>query len=146
MDIQQVMYPNATLFIQVVLFLVFVALIRSLLIKPYSQVIEERESITQRNMEEAIKLREEAQKYMDETNAILEKGRKESHDILEEARRNAEKMKVEILSKVESETQEEILKAVEEIRKSLEEEKKKMDEKLKEVAELIAMKVMEEAA
>ncbi|MCS7307179.1 MAG: ATP synthase F0 subunit B [Aquificaceae bacterium] len=146
MDIQQAMYPNATLFIQAVLFLVFVALVRSLLIKPYSQVIEERESIAQRNMEEALKLREEAQKYVEEANAILEKGRKDSHNIVEEARRNAEKIRVEILTKVESETQEEILKAVEEIRKSLEEEKRKMEERVREVAELIATKVVEEAA
>ncbi|MFN3599689.1 MAG: ATP synthase F0 subunit B [Aquificaceae bacterium] len=146
MDIQQALYPNITLIIQAILFLIFVALVKILLIKPYSQVIENREAITQRNMEEAIKLREEAQKYFQEAHALLEKGRAESNQILETARRNAERLKAEIIAKVEVQTQEEISKAVEEIRKSLEEEKKKLEERIKEVAELISNKLLEEAA
>lgn len=146
MDIQQAMYPNITLFIQAILFLVFTAIIRSILVKPYSQVIEERERLTQKNTEETIKLREEAQRYFQEAQSILEKGRRESNQILDQARKEAEKLKVEILAKVEQETQEEIAKAVEEIRKSLEEEKRKFDEKVGEIAELITSKVLEEAA
>lgn len=146
MDIQQSMYPNITLFIQAFLFLIFMFLVRSLLTKPYSQVIEEREAITQRNMEEALKLKEEAKKYFEEAQAILEMGRRESNQILEEAKREADKIRGEIIAKVEKETQEEISKAVEEIRKSLEEEKKKLDERVKELAELISNKLLEEAA
>lgn len=146
MDIQQAMYPNITLLIQGILFLIFVALVRSILTKPYSQVIEEREAIIRKNMEEAIRLKEEAQKYFEEVQAILEKGRLESNRILEEAKREAERIKVEILSKVEEETQEEISRAVDEIRKSLEEEKRKLEERIAELAELISNKVLEEAA
>ncbi|MCS7170710.1 MAG: ATP synthase F0 subunit B [Aquificaceae bacterium] len=146
MDIQQAMYPNLTLFIQAILFLVFVALVRSFLTQPYSRVIEEREYITQQNTEESIKLREEAQKYLEETKDIMEKGRKESSQIIEQAKKEAEKIKAEILTRIEAETQEEILKAVEEIRISLEEEKRKLDEKIEEVAELITGKFLEEVA
>lgn len=146
MDIQQAMYPNITLFIQAILFLVFTAIVRSILVKPYSQVIEERERLTQKNTEEAIRLREEAQMYFQEAQSILEKGRRESNQILEQARREAERLRAEILSRVEQETQEEISRAVEEIRKSLEEEKRKLDERVREIAELITSRVLEEAA
>jgi len=146
MDIQQAMYPNITLIIQAVLFLVFVALVRSILVNPYSQVIEERDSVAQKNTEEALKLREEAQRYIEEAQAIVEKGRVESNQILDNARREAERFKAELIAKVEEETQREIAKAVEEIRRNLEEEKKKLDERIKEVAELIYRKVLEEAA
>ncbi|MCS6957332.1 MAG: ATP synthase F0 subunit B [Aquificaceae bacterium] len=146
MDIQQAMYPNITLLIQLILFLVFVALVRTFLVKPYSNIIEEREAIVQKNTEQALKLRNEAQKYVEEANSILERGRRESNEILQQARREAEKLRVEMLAKVELETQEEIAKAVEEIRKSLQVEKKKLEERIKEVAELITKKVLEEAA
>ncbi len=146
MDIQQALYPNITLLIQAILFLIFVALVRALLTKPYFQIIEEREEIIKRNMEEATKLKEEAQRYLQEAQALLEKGRIESNQILDKARREAERVKAEIIAKVEAQTQEEISKALEEIRKSLEEEKKRLEERIKEVAELISKKVMEEAA
>lgn len=146
MDIQQALYPNLTLFIQAILFLLFVALIRSFLVKPYSRVIEEREALTQRNMEEALKLREEAERYLEEARAILEKGRRESGQILEQAKREGERLRSELLARVEAETQEEIEKSVEEIRKSLEEEKRKLEERVKDIAELIKQKVLEEAA
>ncbi|MCS7278213.1 MAG: ATP synthase F0 subunit B [Aquificaceae bacterium] len=146
MDIQQAMYPNITLLIQLILFLVFVALVRTFLVKPYSNIIEEREAIVQKNTEQALKLRNEAQKYVEEANSILERGRRESNEILQQARREAEKLRVEMLAKVELETQEEIAKAVEEIRNSLQVEKKKLEERIKEVAELITKKVLEEAA
>ena len=146
MDIQQAMYPNITLLIQLILFLLFVALVRTFLVKPYSRVIEEREAIIQKNTEQALKLRNEAQKYIEEANSILERGRRESNEILQQAKREAEKLRAEILAKVELETQEEIAKAVEEIRNSLQVEKKKLEERIKEVAELITKKVLEEAA
>lgn len=146
MEIQQAMYPNITLIFQAVLFLIFVALVRTLLVKPYSQVIEEREALTQKNTEEALKLKQETEKYLEEARAILEKGKKESDSILEQARREAERIKADMLSKVEIETQEEINRAVEEIRKSLEEEKKKLEDKVKQISELITQKILEEAA
>lgn len=146
MDIQQALYPNATLFIQAILFLVFVALVRQILVKPYTQVIEERENITQRNVQEASRLREEAQRLLEEASAILEKGRQESNNIIQSAKKEAERLRLEMLSKAEEASQAEITKAVQEIRRSLEEEKAKLEAHIKEVADLITRKVLEEAA
>ncbi|RMH03930.1 MAG: F0F1 ATP synthase subunit B, partial [Aquificota bacterium] len=101
MDIQQALYPNATLFIQAVLFLVFVVLVRQLLVKPYTQVIEEREAIIQKNLQEASELRESAKRLLEEASSLLEKGRQESNQILSLAKKEAEKLRLEIISKAE---------------------------------------------
>ncbi|RMH05593.1 MAG: F0F1 ATP synthase subunit B [Aquificota bacterium] len=146
MDIQQALYPNATLFIQAVLFLVFVVLVRQLLVKPYTQVIEEREAIIQKNLQEASELRESAKKLLEEASSLLEKGRQESNQILSLAKKEAEKLRLEIISKAEESAQREMERAVQDIRKSLEEEKAKLEAHIREVADLITRKVLEEAA
>ncbi|MEZ0361121.1 MAG: ATP synthase F0 subunit B [Hydrogenobacter sp.] len=146
MDIQQALYPNFTLLLQAGLFLIFMLLVNYILVRPYTRVILERESVTEKNLEEAKKIREEATKLLSEATKILEEGRRESNAILDRSRKEAEKLKVEILQRVERETQEEILKAVEEIRRSLEEEKRKLEERIVEIAKLIRDKLLEEAA
>jgi F-type H+-transporting ATPase subunit b len=146
MDIQQALYPNFTLFVQAGLFLVFVFLVNYFFVKPYAQVIEEREDITDKNLQEAKRLRDQATQLLSEASKILEEGRRESNAIIEQARKEAEKLKAEILQRVETETQQEISKAVEEIRKALEEEKAKLEGKIGEIAKLIRDKLLEEAA
>lgn len=146
MDIQQALYPNFTLFVQAGLFLAFVFLVNYLFVKPYTKVIEEREDITERNLQEAMKLKDQATQLLSEASKILEEGRIESNAILEQARKEAERIKAEILQKVEAETQQEILRAVEEIRKALEEEKAKLEGKVEEIAKLIRDKLLEDAA
>ncbi|MGB9873944.1 MAG: ATP synthase F0 subunit B [Hydrogenobacter sp.] len=146
MDIQQALYPNFTLFVQAGLFLVFVFLVNYLFVRPYTRVIEERDSITERSLQEAKKLKEEAIRLLMEASKILEDGKRESNALLERARKEAEKLKAEILQKVEAETQQEIFRAVEEIRKALEEEKAKLEGKVEEIAKLIRDKLLEDAA
>lgn len=146
MDIQQALYPNFTLFVQAGLFLVFVFLVNYLFVRPYTRVIEERDSITERSLQEAKKLKDQATQLLSEASKILEEGRRESNAIIEQARKEAERLKAEILQRVEAETQQEISKAVEEIRKALEEEKAKLEGKVEEIAKLIRDKLLEEAA
>jgi F-type H+-transporting ATPase subunit b len=73
MEVQQALYPNITLFVQAFLFLIFLFIIRQVLVKPYSAVIEERESITAKNYEDAKKLQEEASKFFELAKEELEK-------------------------------------------------------------------------
>ena len=138
--------PNVTLFIQVVLFLAFIFLINQIYVKPYAGVIEERESIVRKNLEEANRLREEARGYIEEAKEILDKARTEANQILESAKKEASKIKMDILDRAEKEAQEEIAKKTEEIRTSLEEEKKKLEEAIKDIASGIVKKILGEAA
>jgi F-type H+-transporting ATPase subunit b len=146
MEIQQALYPNITVFIQAFLFLIFLFIIRQILVKPYSAVIEERESIIAKNYEEAKKLQEEASKFLELAKEELEKASLTSKEILNSAKRGVEKIKAERLAQVEKEAQEEIERAVEEIRRKLEEEKQKLQERIKDIAEEIVKKIEEEAA
>ncbi len=146
MEVQQALYPNITLFVQAFLFLIFLFIIRQILVKPYSAVIEERESITTKNYEEAKKLQEEASRFFELAREELEKASLTSNEILNSAKREVEKIKAERIAQVEKEAQEEIERAVEEIRKKLEEEKQKLQERVKDIAEEIVRKIEEEAA
>lgn len=146
MDIQQALYPNFTLFVQAGLFLVFVFLVNYFFVKPYTMAIEEKEGITERNLQEAKKLKDQATQLLSEASKILEEGGRESTAIIEQARKEAERFKAEILQRVEAETQQEISKTVEDIRKALEEEKAKLEGKVEEIAKLIRDKLLEEAA
>jgi len=146
MEIQQALYPNITLFVQAFLFLIFLFIIRQVLVKPYSAVIDERESITAKNYEDARKLQEEASRFFELAKEELEKASLTSNEILSSAKREVEKIKAERIAQVEKEAQEETERAVEEIRRKLEEEKQKLQERLKDIAEEIVRKIEEEAA
>jgi len=58
--------PNATLFIQAILFLAFVILVSFIYVRPYSSVIEDREELVKKNLETASRLREEARAHVEE--------------------------------------------------------------------------------
>ena len=138
--------PNFTLFIQAALFLFFVLVLNLIYVKPYSRVIEERERIVKRNLEEASSLREEAKNHLKKAEEILESARASANSVLESARKEAAKIKSEILEKAEAEAEAEAARRVQEIRASLEEEKKKLDRAVRELAQSIVRKILGEAA
>ncbi len=138
--------PNFTLFIQAALFLLFVLILNLIYVKPYSRVIEERERIVKRNLEEASSLREEAKNHLKKAEEILESARASANSVLESAKKEAAKIKSEILEKAEAEAEAEVARRVQEIRASLEEEKKKLDRAVRELAQSIVRKILGEAA
>jgi len=138
--------PNFTLFVQAALFLLFVLLLNFIYVKPYSRIIEERERIVKRNLEEASSLREEAKNHLKKAEEILESARTSANSILESAKKEAAKIKNEILEKAEAEAEAETARRVQEIRVSLEEEKKKLDHAVRELAQSIVKKILGEAA
>ncbi len=138
--------PNATFFIQGVIFLAFVFLINQIYVKPYMGVSQGREKLVNENLEKAQKLREEAKAYLEEAHGILEEARREANSILEEAKKEATKLRNEIIDKAEQEAQQEIAKSVQEIKESLETEKKKMEGAIREIAQTIVRKIIGEAA
>ncbi len=138
--------PNFTLFIQAALFLLFVLILNLIYVKPYSRVIEERERIVKRNLEEASSLREEAKNHLKKAEEILESARASANSVLESAKKEAAKIKSEILEKAEAEAEAEATRRVQEIRASLEEEKKKLDRAVRELAQSIVRKILGEAA
>jgi len=138
--------PNFTLFIQAALFLFFVLVLNLIYVKPYSRVIEERERIVRRNLEEASSLREEAKNHLKKAEEILESARASANSVLESAKKEAAKIKSEILEKAEAEAEAEAARRVQEIRASLEEEKKKLDRAVRELAQSIVRKILGEAA
>ncbi|GAB6065538.1 ATP synthase F0 subunit B [Aquifex pyrophilus] len=138
--------PNATLLVQLVIFVIFMLILNNIYVKPYMDIIESRENLIRKNLSEAEKLRNEAKSYLGEATRILEEAKKEADAIIENSRKEAEQEARSIIEKAERETEEEIKKAVEEIRKSLEEEKKKLEKSVVDIAKTIVKKILREAA
>ncbi|AAC07477.1 ATP synthase F0 subunit B [Aquifex aeolicus] len=138
--------PNATILVQLFIFVIFLMIITNIYVKPYTAVIESREELIKKNLSEAQKLREETQTYLTQAKEVLEDAKKRADQIIENARREAEAQARSIIEQTEKQTEEEIKKAVEEIRTSLEEEKKKLEKSVKEIAQEIVKKILREAA
>ncbi len=138
--------PNHTLLIQALLFLIFVAVINFVLVKPYVGAIQRREQMRDENLASARKLREEAEGYLTQAKEILEKARAESAEILESARKEAGKIRAEILGSAEEEAQREIAEKTKEIRRLLEEEKEKLEISVRDLAQALVRKITGVAA
>ncbi|HIP42357.1 MAG TPA: F0F1 ATP synthase subunit B [Aquifex aeolicus] len=138
--------PNATILVQLAVFIIFLLILNNIYVKPYSDVIESRDELIRENLREAEKLRREAQKYLDEAAKILEEAKTKADSIIESARKEAEAKAKELIDETEKQTEEEIKKAVAEIRKNLEEEKRKLEKSVAGIAKSIVKKILREAA
>jgi F0F1-type ATP synthase, subunit b len=77
--------PNETLFVEIVLFLVFVAVVNYMVLKPYLGIAKERQDQADKTLKEAQALAKEREMLLKEAQEILEKAKKEAQQILEEA-------------------------------------------------------------
>jgi F-type H+-transporting ATPase subunit b len=82
--------PHESFYVQVVLFLVFAAVLRALIWTPTLRVLEERAKRTSGAQEEAARMRDEAAALQRELDVKLEEARREGGDAGEKVRRDAE--------------------------------------------------------
>jgi F-type H+-transporting ATPase subunit b len=136
---------NHTLFIQGLLFLIFLFLVHMIYVKPYSQKIDERNAYILELSKDAERYREEAAKYYKKAEEILAKASAEVNQILEENRKKAKEEALKIIEEAQKEAEEKILKAKEEINKEVEEAKKQIEEKIQVIAEKIVEKIVPKA-
>ncbi|NPA33069.1 MAG: F0F1 ATP synthase subunit B [Aquificae bacterium] len=138
--------PNATILVQLAIFVIFLLIINNIYVRPYTDVIESRDNLIKRNLAQAEELRKQATQYLNEAKLILEEAKKEADSIIEKARKEAEEEARKLIEGVEKLAEQEVKEATEEIRKSLAEEKKKLEKAVKELALEIVKKILREAA
>ena len=111
--------PNGTFFVELVIFLVFFYLLRSLVVKPIQKVLNERAELLRRQAQEA----EDARKRMREAEAryqqALHEARTEAARIRDEAREKGQ----QIIDQATREAQAEADRAIAEGRARLDEER-----------------------
>ncbi|MEJ5172954.1 MAG: ATP synthase F0 subunit B [Hydrogenothermaceae bacterium] len=138
---------DQTLFIQLILFLVFMAVMKKIYFDPYLQAFSEREETVKKLYEEAKTNNDQVAEILKEVDVVLSKIKEESKKILEESHKRTNEEVAEIIRKATEEAELELAKAKEDIERVVEIEKKIIDETVNRVAQDIAKKLtLEEAA
>lgn len=136
-----------TLIIQLVLFLIFMAVMKKIYFDPYLQAFTEREETIKKLYEEAASNNAKAAEILKQVDQILAKVREESKKILDESAKKTNEEVAEILRKAGEEAEAQILKAKEDIDRVVEIEMKVIDQTVERVAQEIVKKLtLQEAA
>ncbi|MBZ2174919.1 F0F1 ATP synthase subunit B [Schnuerera sp. xch1] len=124
-------------------FILFLGL-RKLLYKPVSKILNDRKENIKNEIDEAKEIRQEAMKLKDEYEARIAEARQETQEIIESGRKRGEEVKESIVTEAKEEANSIIEKAKKEI--EAEKEKALLDIKTQsgEMAILIASKIIQE--
>lgn len=138
---------DQTLIIQLLLFLVFMAVMKKIYFDPYLQAFSEREETVKKLYEEAKANNLKTAEILKEVDAILSKVKEESKKILDESHRRTNEEVAEILRKASEEAEAQIQKEKEYIDREVEKRMKDIDETINKVAEEVVKKLtLQEAA
>ncbi|WP_299239365.1 ATP synthase F0 subunit B [Sulfurihydrogenibium sp.] len=131
-----------TLFIQLIIFLVFMVIMKKIYLNPYLEALQERENTVKALIEEANKNNRQAQVILEEVEKLLNKAKEESKKILEQAHHETNQIVADILRKAQEEAEKEIQEAKKDIDRVVEIEMKALDTTINKVAEKIANKIL----
>ncbi|WP_148135246.1 F0F1 ATP synthase subunit B [Candidatus Formimonas warabiya] len=115
MEILQELGLNGTFLVQLVCFVVLVFLLKLVAYKPLVKIMSERKKYIAEQINASEASREAAEQIKTGLEAELKKAREEAHAIVEQATKNAESLKDEILASAKSEAAKELQKAREAI-------------------------------
>lgn len=138
---------DQTLLIQLILFLVFMVVMKKIYFDPYLQAFAEREENIRKLYEEANSNNTQAAEILKQVDQILSKVKEESKKILDESNRKTNEEVAEILREATEEAEIQIAKAKEDIDRVVEVEMKLIDQTVDRIASEIVKKLtLQEAA
>jgi len=108
--------PNTgSIFWTVVTFILLLLVLKKYAWKPILKTLEDRENKIKVALTQAEQDQKDAQKYLDEQKALLDKVRKESIQMINESKKNAEKVRKEIVEKARVDAEKMLERAKQEI-------------------------------
>lgn len=119
-------------------------ILRKLLYNPVSKFLEDRKAKIQSDIDEAKTLKEEAQSMLKEYESKISQARKESQEIIENARKRGEELREDIIQEAKREAEGIISRARQEISREREAALESIRSEAGEIAVLIASKILEE--
>ncbi|WP_297446822.1 ATP synthase F0 subunit B [Desulfurobacterium sp.] len=137
---------NATVIIQMINFLVFMVIMDKVLFKPMITHLAKRDEELNVLKIEAEELRKNAEKFLQEYQAVIAEAKGKAKEILNAALKEAKEEKEKIIAKAQEEMQARVEKAKAEIWASFEKEKEKLAERVDEIANEIVEKLLKKAA
>lgn len=138
---------DQTLIFQLILFLIFMAVMKKIYFDPYLQAFSEREETIRKLYKEAKTNNLKSSEILKEAEEILSRVREESKKILDESARKANAEVAEIIRKASEDAEIRIQKAKEDIDSVVEIEMKIIDETVNKIAQEVVKKLtLQEAA
>jgi len=134
--------PDVTLFVQLILFLIFMFVMKKIFFDPYLEIYEEREHTVSSLLEEAQKNNEEVQKILEEVDKLLSAAKSEAQKVVEESKKETNELVASIIKSATEEAEKLIEEEKEKIAKTVEEEKAKLDKYIEELAKEIVEKIL----
>ncbi len=135
---------NHTLFIQALLFLVFLFIVHMIYVKPYSRTVDQRNARILELSKEAERFREEATHYLKEAEKVLAEASQKVNEIIETARKEAKAEADRIIEEAEKEASQKIEETKAQIAKELEQAKAELERKVETLAKIIVEKFVGE--
>jgi len=96
-------FLQSTIVLVIVNFIALFLLLRWLLLKPVSEFLEKRRQLIYDDLDNAKRGREEAQELLEEHRSMISQGRNQAANIIDEAMRQAEERRQELLATAEIE-------------------------------------------
>lgn len=134
--------PDITLFIQVIIFFIFMFVMKKIYFEPYLQAFDERERTIENLMKEAEENNKKTAEILSQVDEILNKTKLETQKIMDQYHQETNEMVAALLKKAQTEAEEMIEDAKKEVERVVEIEKKTMDKIVENLAKDIVNKLL----
>ncbi|MFO7802351.1 MAG: F0F1 ATP synthase subunit B [Desulfovermiculus sp.] len=136
---------NITLFIQLVNFLILLALLNVVIYKPIRGIVKQRQAKMSNDLTEVERFNEQAQAKLADYQAALDQARREAGDVRESQKKEAVAEEKDILSAASQEGSQMLNAAREDIEAQSQEARKALNQQVKKYAKLVTDKVLVKA-
>ena len=133
---------NATLLIQMVNFLILLAILNLILYRPIRGIIKRRSEKLAADMNDVEKFNEQAEKKLQDYEQSLQEARTEAGAIRNDYRSEGSEKEKEIVDQAKQEAAQELEESRKQLRQQREEAQKKLFQEIDQYAEKVAQKVM----
>ena len=136
---------NITLFIQLVNFLILLALLNVVIYRPIRGIVKQRQAKMSNDLTEVERFNEQAQAKLADYQAALEHARREAGDVRESQKKEAVAEEKDILAAASQEGSQMLNAAREDIEAQSQEARKALNQQVKKYAKLVTDKVLVKA-
>lgn len=136
------LYPNATLFIEIAVFLIILFVLTRFLFKPILKILDERRKRIEGARQEAKRLGEEVKALLAVYETKIAEAKRESSRVAEDLKRQGDELAKEIVSKAKTESDRNFSESKEKIWKEAREIEKRLGSMAEEISEDLASKII----
>ncbi|MBI3651300.1 MAG: hypothetical protein HY231_09805 [Acidobacteria bacterium] len=137
-----IIQPNVTLVVVLILFIVFVLVLNQLLFKPIGKVLDERESLTAGAAAESRAAARQYQARLNHYEETIRQARAENYKKLEQQRKAALDKRSQLIEEARAQAEAEIVKARQEVAAQTAEARATLEQESRQIAEQISRTVL----